>query len=412
MRNLVVVYSPPKGFVGGTVMLPASKSLSNRALIIKALCEGDVGIKNLSEADDTLTLARLLELAENSSDINAGHTGTAMRFLTSYLATRPGIWHLTGSERMKQRPIAPLVSALEQLGAEISYLETTGFPPLKIKGKRLKGGKITVQSNISSQFISSLLLVAPIFDQGLEVTLEGRAVSTSYIKMTLGLMSQFGIQARWERNKITIPAEKYQAADITIEPDWSAASYFYEILLLCQEGELFFPGLQKKSLQGDEIIWQWFEHMGINTRFTGTGAFAQKKGKYPEFVSFNFSENPDLAQTLALAFACSGIQGVFKGLETLPYKETDRVKALQNELDKIGFSLAPGQFGTWNLRKTGWPPFPGRITFNTYNDHRMAMACAPLALKLGQIAIIDPKVVTKSFPGYWENLSKLGFILM
>jgi len=412
MENLLFVNAPSDGSVKGTVALPSSKSISNRVLIIKALCEKDFVIENLSEAEDTKTLIRALKLVGISPDIDAGHTGTAMRFLVSYLATRPGTFYLTGSERMKERPIAALVNALQQLGADITYQGKTGYPPLKIKGKKLRGGKISVQAGTSSQFISSLLLIAPELDEGLEITLEGTAVSTSYIKMTLGLLAKFGIETRWERNVIAVSPGKYQPANISIEPDWSGASYFYELLLLSEKGELFFPGLQNKSLQGDEIVWQWFEHLGVKTSFSAKGALAEKTGHLPEFVSFGFGENPDLAQTLAMAFAGSGIQAIFRGLETLHLKETDRIKALQGELDKLGYSLAPREEGIWQLRKTAWPLIPGLITFYTYNDHRMAMACAPLAIKLGQVAIIDPEVVSKSFPGYWDNLMQLGFKLV
>lgn len=412
MENLLLITPPPDARVQGTIELPASKSISNRALIIRALCDKPFDISNLSDAEDTHTMTRALQNAGHSRDIDAGHTGTAMRFLTAYLATRPGTFYLTGSERMKQRPIAPLVNALQQLGADISYEEKAGCPPLKIKGKKLKGGKIIIDAGTSSQFISSVLLIAPTLDEGLQVNLSGTAVSTSYIKMTLGLMRLFGIESRWERNIISIAPGSYQGQDIHIEPDWSAASYFYELLLLSQKGQLFFPGLTKKSLQGDEVLWQWFSHLGITTEFTAEGAFAEKTGHYPEFVSFSFTDNPDLAQTMAMAFAGAGIQAVFRGLETLPLKETDRIKALQAELDKTGYSLAPSEGGIWQLRKTAWPQLPGRITFHTYNDHRMAMACAPLAIKLGQIAIRDPEVVAKSFPAFWENLKKTGYKLV
>jgi 3-phosphoshikimate 1-carboxyvinyltransferase len=412
MENLLLVNAPDNGAVNGTIQLPASKSISNRVLIIQALSEQGFSIENLSEAEDTKTLIRALAQEGVSSDIDAGHTGTAMRFLVSYLATRPGTFFLTGSERMRERPIAALVNALQQLGADISYQNKAGFPPLKIKGKKLRGGKISVDASISSQFISSLLLIAPTLEEGLEITLNGTAVSTTYIKMTLGLLTRFGIETRWERNVITVLPGKYSGQNITIEPDWSGASYFYEILLLAERGSLFFPGLSKKSLQGDEVLWQWFEHLGINTRFSEEGAYAEKTKGHPEFVSFSFSENPDLAQTLAMAFAGSGIQAVFRGLETLPLKETDRIKALQEELDKIGFSLAPREEGIWQLRKTAWPQLPGRITFRSHNDHRMAMACAPLALKLGEIGVGDPEVVTKSFPGFWNSLKEIGFKLV
>ena len=412
MENLLLVTAPESCVVHGTVSLPASKSISNRVLIIKALCGKDFRVSNLSEAEDTLVLARALESLGISKDIDAGHTGTAMRFLTSFLATQRGTFYLTGSERMKERPIGPLVNALQQMGADIEYQGKRGYPPLKIKGKRLKGGSVEVDASTSSQFISSLLLIAPALSEGLMLTLNGTPVSSSYIKMTLGLMSRFGIETRWEQNVISVSPGTYKPQNITIEPDWSGASYFFETLLLAYEGEISFPLLSRKSLQGDAVIWQWFEHLGIKTVFSEEGALIKKSGGHPEFVSFDFRENPDLAQTMALAFAGRGIQAVFRGLETLPLKVTDRIKALQAELNKTGYILAPLDEGIWQLRKTAWPLLPARITFHTHHDHRMAMACAPLALAKGQISIKDPDVVVKSFPGFWENMKAIGFDLV
>ncbi|MEE4176222.1 MAG: 3-phosphoshikimate 1-carboxyvinyltransferase [Bacteroides sp.] len=412
MENLLLVTAPEGNIVNGKVSLPASKSIANRVLIIRALSVQGFNVHNLSDAEDTLILTRALESLGITPDINAGHTGTAMRFLTAFLATRPGTYYLTGSERMKERPIGPLVSALQHLGADIEYQGKAGFPPLKIKGKRLTGGKVDIDADTSSQFITSLLLIAPTFQEGLEITLKGKPVSTSYIKMTLGLMSYFGIETRWERNVIQVSPGLYQSKDITIEPDWSAASYFYEALLLSEKGKIFFPMLSNESLQGDEVVWQWFDHLGITTTFSAEGATAEKTRGHPEFVSFGFNENPDLAQTMAMAFAGRNIQAVFRGLETLPLKETDRIKALQTELAKLGYILAPREEGIWQLRKTSWPVLPGEITFQTYHDHRMAMACAPLALVKGQVDIRDPEVVGKSFPKFWECLRSTGFKLV
>ena len=409
MENLLHVTAPEMGVLNGQVSLPASKSISNRVLIIRALCRQDFTIDNLSEAGDTHTLIRALESLGTTPDINAGHTGTAMRFLTSFLSTQPGTFYLTGSERMKERPIGSLVNALQQLGADIEYQGKVGFPPLKIRGKKLSGGKIKIEANTSSQFITSLLLIAPTLENGLEITLEGPAVSTSYIKMTLGLLTYFGIESRWERNIIQVKPGPYQPRDITIEPDWSGASYFFEALLLSNQGKLFFPGLSATSLQGDAVVWQWFEHLGLSTVFSDQGATVEKAKGHPDFVSFDFGENPDLAQTMAMAFAGSGIQGVFRGLETLPLKETDRIKALQAELSKLGYILSPMEEGFWQLKKTAWPTLAGSVIFQTYQDHRMAMACAPLALVKGQVEIQNPDVVEKSFPDFWEVLKSIGF---
>ena len=412
MKNSLQITPPDTRSVFGTIKLPASKSISNRVLIIKALCEKGFEIDNLSEADDTKILIRELKNEGITPDINAGHAGTAMRFLTSYLAIRPGTHYLTGSDRMKLRPIAPLVSALQQLGADISYDGQPGFPPLKIKGKKLKGGKISVEAGISSQFISSLLLIAPLLEDGLHLEFKGVPVSTSYVKMTLGIMAHFGIEATLYPDRVIVKPGQYQSRDIFIEPDWSGVSYFYELLLLSEQGKLFFPGLTEKSLQGDAILWKWFKDLGINTQFEQAGAYAEKVGSYPQMVSYDFKENPDLAQTFAMAFAGLGIEGNFRGLETLPLKETDRIKALQIELEKLRYSMAMQSDGLWQLKKQKEPDPRASFEFETYNDHRMAMACAPLALKLGQLIIHDPEVVSKSFPDYWENLKSLGFTLL
>ncbi|HSV87209.1 MAG TPA: hypothetical protein VLH61_01050, partial [Bacteroidales bacterium] len=341
--------------------------------------------------------------------IDIGQAGTAMRFLTAYLATSNGRFVLTGSDRMKVRPIGTLVEALLTLGATVQYLGKPGYPPVRISGKKLKGGKINIDAGTSSQFISALLMIAPLFEDGLQLTLSGKPVSTSYIRMTLNLMAFFGIEYRWEGNLIHVLPGQYQPRTIRIEPDWSAASYFYAALLLSKDGEIFFPELTPSGLQGDENLYNWFEALGVSTRFEQQGAYVAKTGQPPESLALNFTDNPDLAQTISLTFAGAKIQAEFYGLETLPLKETDRIAALQNELKKLGFLLNNAGEGAWHLKMTQPWSRQANLCFDTYNDHRMAMSCAPLALKYGQIAIRNPEVVIKSFPSFWENLGRVGF---
>jgi 3-phosphoshikimate 1-carboxyvinyltransferase len=408
--GLLLVNPPGDKTLHGTVYLPSSKSISNRVLIIRELCREPFRIDNLSEADDTKTLQQALNsLKSTDGVIDVGHAGTAMRFLTAYLATSYGRFVLTGSDRMKVRPIGALVDALLTLGSTVEYIGEPGYPPVMITGKKLKGGKINIDAGTSSQFISALLMIAPLFDDGLQLTLTGKAVSTSYIRMTLNLMAYFGIEYQWEGSLICIRPGQYRSRAIRIEPDWSGASYFYAALLLSKDGGIYFPELTPSGLQGDENLCKWFEELGITTRFEREGVYASKTGQPPDFLTVNFTDNPDLAQTIALAFAGAKIQAEFRGLETLPLKETDRIAALQTELKKLGFLLNYSGKGAWHLKMTQPWSRQASLCFDTYNDHRMAMSCAPLALKYGQIAIRNPEVVIKSFPAYWENLGRVGF---
>lgn len=409
-EDLLLVSPPEDGQLNGAVNLPSSKSISNRVLIIRELCRKPFHIENLSLADDTKILLQALDSARTTSGIiDVGHAGTAMRFLTAYLATRNGKYDLTGSDRMKLRPVGPLVEALLNLGASIEYLGECGYPPVRITGKKLKGGKINADAGTSSQFISALLMIAPLFEEGLELNLTGVPVSSSYIRMTLKLMAYFGIESRWEGSHVRVLPGQYRERAISIEPDWSGASYFYAALMLSKGGEIFFPGLCRDSLQGDENLYKWFKELGVSTRFAPEGAYACKVGQPPDYFKLNFTDNPDLAQTMSLAFAGAKIQAAFSGLETLPFKETNRITALQKELKKLGYWLTCTDGGNWQLKMMTTTIRSEPLCFDTYNDHRMAMACAPLALKYGRISVWDPLVVVKSFPGFWENLNNIGF---
>jgi 3-phosphoshikimate 1-carboxyvinyltransferase len=395
--------------ISGSINLPASKSISNRALIINALSYSPYPILNLSDSDDTKVLEAAL--FSNSTKFDIGHAGTAMRFLTAFLAKIAGEWEITGSERMQQRPIAILVDALNQLGAKIEYLKNEGCPPLKIFGSHLKGQTIELDGSVSSQYISALLLIAPTVENGLTLKLKGNITSRSYIKLTLELMAQFGIQYQWNQNEIFVPEQNYFARDFTCEADWSGASYWYQIMALIDSGEVLLENLQLDSLQGDVNIAAWFEQFGVVSTQKKEGVLLSKtKTIQPEKLVLDFIENPDVAQTMACLCVAKEIPFQFTGLKTLKIKETDRIAALQNELAKFGAKLTEPEQGelAWDgaFDLTLKDEMP---TVNTYHDHRMALAFAPMALAGFQLQVDDPMVVTKSYPGFWEDLGTVGF---
>lgn len=392
-----------------SINLPASKSISNRALIISALNYSPYPLNNLSDSDDTKVLAAALYSNTNKFDI--GHAGTAMRFLTAFLAKIVGEWEITGSERMQQRPISILVDALNSLGAQIKYKKADGFPPLKIMGSNLTGKTLELDGSISSQYISALLLIAPTITNGLTLKLKGEITSRSYIKLTLELMAKFGIQYQWDENEIIVPEQHYFPMDFTVEADWSGASYWYQILALADSGEVLLENLQLKSLQGDADIASWFEQFGVFSIQKKDGVLLSKKENIaPKKLTLGFIENPDVAQTMACLCVAKEIPFHFSGLKTLKIKETDRIAALQNELAKFGAELTEPKHGelAWNgkINPTKKEEIP---IVKTYHDHRMALAFAPMALAGIKLQIEDPNVVTKSYPGFWEDLRKIGF---
>ncbi len=397
--------------INGSVNLPSSKSISNRALIINALNYSPYPLRNLSDSDDTVVLSAALNSNSNKFDI--GHAGTAMRFLTAFLSKIVGEWEVTGSERMQQRPISILVDALNSLGAQISYLKNDGFPPLKIMGSHLTGKTIELDGSVSSQYISALLLIAPTIENGLTLKLTGDITSRSYINLTLELMMKFGIQYKWEGNEITVPEQNYYARDFTVEADWSGASYWYEILSLCNSGEILLENLQLESLQGDANIASWFEQFGVFSTQKDNGVLLLKK-EVPTLRNLNidFIENPDVAQTMACLCVAKKIPFHFSGLKTLKIKETDRITALQNELAKFGTIITepePGEL-SWDgaINESLKIENPN---IETYHDHRMALAFAPMTLAGEYMQISDPMVVTKSYPGFWDDLKKVGFTI-
>lgn len=393
----------------GEIQLPASKSISNRVLIIRALSDNYFDIKNLSESDDTKVLDQILN--SNNRNFDVGHAGTAMRFLTAYLSRIVGEWTLTGSERMKQRPIAPLVNALKELGADINYLEVDGYPPLKIFGRNLNKSKIKIDAGISSQFISALLMITPLLPEGLEITLSNKISSRPYIDMTLALMKYFGIDSTWDSTTISIRNQKYDGKDFKVENDWSAAAFWYSKAFLSKSSNLVISGLNKKSLQGDSRIADIYDKLGVNTEYYNDSIRLTKKGKIPEYFHFDLSDYPDLAQSLAVALVFKHIPFTLSGLESLHIKETDRVQALILELAKFGFVLHETSFGVleWRGEVCQESTIPDAFEVKTYNDHRMAMAFAPIAMVRHRVVIKDPSVVSKSYPEFWNELRSVGF---
>ncbi|MDD4108152.1 MAG: 3-phosphoshikimate 1-carboxyvinyltransferase [Prolixibacteraceae bacterium] len=409
---MIYLVTNRKKTVGGTIRLPSSKSISNRVLIINALSGNSYPVHNLSDSDDTLVLAKALKL--NQQNIDIGHAGTAMRFLTAFLSRIPGKWEITGSDRMKQRPVKILVDALIRLGAKIEYLGKEGFPPIKIYGSPLKGRIIELDGSISSQYISALLMIAPVIEKGLEIKITGDTASGSYIKLTLNLMQQFGIKYKWTGSTITVPEQKYVPGEFKVEADWSGASYWYQILATAEKGKLFLENLKLKSLQGDSVIASWFEQFGIISGQHEKGIIISKSEyRQPEKLYLNFNENPDIAQTMACLCVSGGIPFHFSGLKTLKIKETDRISALQNELAKFGALLTEPHEG--ELKWDGYTDQSRRSdipVIKTYRDHRMAMAFAPMASNGVKLKIEDPAVVTKSYPMFWNDLKKTGFEIL
>jgi 3-phosphoshikimate 1-carboxyvinyltransferase len=401
----------------GSIQLTASKSESNRALIIQALCSEPFDITNLATAQDTVSLSEILKGTKNNNAINTfdvGPAGTSMRFLTAYFSTLSGTRIITGSERMKQRPIGILVDALRTLGAEISYTEKDGYPPMKISGATLKGGEIEIDGNVSSQYISALLLIAPMLQNGLIIKFKGEITSRPYINMTLKMMEEFRVYGQWQGNSISISPQKYHKKseiDYTykVDGDWSAASYWYSIAALADEVDFTIHGLKHPSLQGDAIVSEIYSFFGVKTEFIENGIRLTKTKVKDEHFGYNFSDCPDIAQTVAVTAAALNIPFYFNGLHTLKIKETDRLLALQNELKKCNVQVNIENNNSLMLTTNNLNTAP--ITINTYDDHRMAMAFAPLALKLNAITIEHPEVVKKSYPNFWNDLKSVGFII-
>ena len=437
MKTIKII--KPDAPLKGTLHLPSSKSISNRLLIMQALSGTDFGITNLSTADDTLILQKLLTQINlnagqrDAVELDCSNAGTDLRFLTAFLATKPGRWVLTGTDRMKQRPIGELVENLKKLGASIEYLGTIGFPPLLVKGRKLFSTDLQINAGLSSQFISALMMIAPCLPEGLTLNIKGDIVSEPYIDMTVSLMKECGARVRKWKHKIRIEPGTYSCSQFTVESDWSAASFWYQAAALADEADLELPGLSAHSLQGDSVLARVYTLFGVHSdirypasciphpasciphpasRIPHPASCLHLSGNYSQPVDFtyDFTHHPDLALPMIATCAALGLRGHFEGLKSLAIKESDRVYALTSELTKLGCKLTV---------TTGDNPVieihPSKLIFkpetiiDTYRDHRMAMTFAMLVLKTGSIRIADPDVVAKSYPEFWEDLESVGF---
>ncbi len=385
--------------------LPSSKSISNRALILNALAYSAYDVQNVSDCDDTRVMIRALNSNDTTFDIGAA--GTSMRFLTAFLSKTVGEWIITGSERMKQRPIKLLVDALNALGGRIEYVENEGFPPLRIFGSALTGGEITLNGGVSSQYISALMMVAPYMQQGLKIKLEGTVISVPYIQMTMSMMKEYGVDVTFENNTIDVRPQRYEPVQYTVESDWSAASYWFEVLSIAGKGRIFLKGLYAKSTQGDSKVAELFEQLGVKSVFTAEGVQLEATGNYCEKFENDFLDQPDLAQTFAVTCCMRGIPFHFKGVQSLKIKETDRVAALIAELAKLGFVLHEPAEGQLAWSGKSHPKSEALPSIATYEDHRMAMAFAPAAL-VTPLCIEEPHVVSKSYPTFWDDIAKFS----
>jgi len=455
---LEIIINKTDKILKGKINLPSSKSISNRVLIIKALMKDDFSVQNLSDADDTVLMEFILNKIEAATGsfkeirLNCNNAGTVLRFLTAFLAITPGKWFITGSERMKLRPVKTLVDSLKQIGAKINYTKNEGYPPLIIEGRELSSGQIEIDGSISSQFVTALLLIAPVLPKGFSIEIKNKISSFPYIEMTIGLLKYFGIKVNIRKNEISIQNQSFRAKNIIIEPDWTAASYWYEMAAFASDVDITLIGLKNESLQGDAVLPDIYKNFGVKTEFTDEGIRLTKGIKVVEQFEFDFTNYPDLAQAVIVTCAALNIPSKFTGLESLKIKETDRLSALHIELQKLGFDteifgdseirtenqelrIKNQEPGTMNHEPGTKNPEPGTKnqepgtrnheprtsnqeprtrnqepkTINTYGDHRMAMAFAPLALVLNSIRLENPAVVSKSYPGFWEDLKNIGF---
>lgn len=397
---------PPKQAIRAEIALASSKSESNRALIINALTGFKSELSNISEARDSQTMLRLLNSDDATADVI--DAGTTMRFLTAYFAATGQEKLMTGTPRMCERPIGILVDALRTLGAQISYEKVEGYPPLKLSGFSYSGtSEVAIRGDVSSQYISALLMIAPTLPQGITLKLEGEIGSRPYIEMTLQQMGQFGIkyQADWAAKTIHIPAQPYTPTAYAIESDWSGASYWYSIVALAEDAEVELLGLKENSLQGDSAIADIMEHLGVRSTFTKRGVLLQKTVPTTT-IGWDFTDCPDLAQTVAVCCAIKNIHLIMTGVESLKIKETDRILALQQELHKLGAELREveknHQYEVVKLQNLPEKP----VSIDTYDDHRMAMAFAPVGM-VSPIIIDEPGVVVKSYPSFWNHLATI-----
>jgi 3-phosphoshikimate 1-carboxyvinyltransferase len=410
----IKVTAPKSSSLRAEITLSGSKSISNRILMIQALSGKAMKVKNLSNAEDTKTMYRLL-LNERDSILDAGPAGTTFRFLTAYLATRPGKSFLTGSNRMLERPISILVDALNSIGANIKYAGKKGFPPLTIDApnfSKTQRPELNILSEVSSQYITALLLIAPKLDMGLTINLVGSTVSEPYIDMTLALMREYGIDCQKQANKISVVPGNYLSVDYEVESDWSSASYFYAIAALATgDVQIKLKTLNVNSIQGDASIAKIMKVFGVETVFQDNGEILLTKiqQELPASFEYDFTDCPDLAPTVAICCAGLGIPSKLTGLKTLVIKESDRISALKNELEKLSAEIKTTSDSLEIIKGISKENLNSNILINTYKDHRMAMSFAPLALVIGNIKFDNREVVNKSYPNFWTDLEKLGF---
>lgn len=408
LRTLHLKYN--NQHIKAEIQIPGSKSISNRLLVLKEVLALDIPIHNLSSAQDTVDLINALQLVKKKQGgtIDIGHAGTDMRFLTALLSITPGQWILTGSERMKERPVKPLVDALVKLGADISYEGKDGFPPLKINGKKLMGTKVEIDGSISSQFISALLLIAPSFENGLTIDVKGEIVSWPYIQMTLDFLTEFGLNVSTANQTISISKPNSAlplSTQFTVESDWSAASYWYSIVALSSNAQISLKSFSSSTSQGDSVLREIYKSFGVESTFKNGELTLTKKGNNSIQFEYDFTHCPDLAQTIAVTCLGLKIPCLLTGLSTLKLKETDRIQALKTELEKFGAEIL---ITNQSLQINSFGSIPSHVSIATYNDHRMAMSFAPLSLIHNNISIQNPEVVKKSYPEFWSHLQKIG----
>ena len=392
--------------VHGEIRLPFSKSISNRVLLLNKLSKNRLMPENVAVCDDSEMMR--CALATQSGVVNTGAAGTATRFSLAYLSMLPGEYELTGSERMKQRPIKILVEALRKIGADIEYLENDGYLPLKIKGKELQGGEIELSGEVSSQYVSALLMIAPYTRQGVKLTLTGDIISLPYIKMTISLMSLYGAAPQMKGNVITVPVGRYNPLPYKVEADWSAASYWYGFVALAKEADVILTGLDNRSIQGDSKVASLFTPLGVATEYNDGFVRLRKCNFVNKPYEADLTDTPDLAQTLVVASVMKGVHFKMSGLQSLRIKETDRISALVNEMRKLGFVLDDSIPGTliWNGERCEEMQ---NVEIDTYDDHRMAMSFAIASYLYPKLKIKSSEVVTKSYPTFWDDLLKVGF---
>jgi 3-phosphoshikimate 1-carboxyvinyltransferase len=399
----------------GEIRLPTSKSISNRLLILQFSYGPELKIKNLSRSDDTVLLSSLLDLLRQYQlrgetgllRVDTRNAGAVMRFLLALLTVTRGHYLLIGNDRMHQRPVGALVEALRANGADIEYLDKPGFPPLLVRGRAISGGRITLDASVSSQFLTALLLLAPKLEEGLTLELTGIPVSWPYVKMTTRILSELGIQVIVQENSIRVYHKPVIRGEIEVEPDWSAASFWYCMLSMANKGSIYFPGLRKSGRQGDQQVATIFRQLGVDTFEEKNGIRIRKaKQQYTNFQA-DFTGYPDLALPVILACSAAGISGSFTGLEQLRIKESDRIEAITSGLLKTGIYLREEPQGTWGL--SGMMKAPLEVNIPDYEDHRIAMTFACLAMKGFTVNFEHPEVVNKSYPGFWKDLESVGF---